>query len=236
MVAHQELVDRVAAHDGVADAEEARRAIRAVVAALARQLGPEARDALRQRMPASLWSDTGGARTDPAADSGDLARNVGRELDCPPERGLHLVRTVLSEVALSEPDLTDGLAGSLPEELAQWTRDPIGAAGRSDTGASGAPGRIDEETLRAAQTRLPDWEGDTRGLTRSVLLPSDRIPPLLARVDRIGRDLDHSAHHEITDDGIAFTVRTVSVGAVTTLDIELAERIDQAVAEVGSGG
>ncbi|MEY9212504.1 DUF2267 domain-containing protein [Thermobifida halotolerans] len=236
MIAHQELIDRVAAHDEVADSEEARRAVHAVVAALSPHLVPRAREELRQELPRSLRNNVGGTGAAFATDSGALARRVGEDLHCPPEHGLQLTRTVLSEIALASPGLGEDLAVSLPEDLAEWVRDPVGAQGRSDTGATGAPSRLDEATLSAARERLPDWEGDTRRLTRSVRLPKDRIPPLLARVDRLCRDLNSSPHHETTDDGIVFTVQTASVGAVTTQDIELAERVDRAVAEVGSGG
>ncbi len=236
MITHQELVDRVAAHDGVADTGEARRAAEAVVHVVAPRIDPETRVRLQQALPSSLRNLPRQASTDQSASSGDLARQMGDQLGCTPERGLHLARVVLAEIATSSPELSEDLAGSLPEELAAWVGDPIGAVGRSDTGITGAPSRLDEPTLRAAQGRLPDWEGDTHRLTRAVRLPADRIPPLLARIDRISGELGRRAHHEITDDGIAFSVWTASVDAVTTIDIELAERIDQAVADIGSGG
>ncbi|WP_159944364.1 MULTISPECIES: DUF2267 domain-containing protein [unclassified Nocardiopsis] len=95
----------------------------------------------------------------------------------------------------------------------------------------GDPGLADE-----LADHLPDWNGDTGGLTREVELPADRAAPLLNRAERLAHRIGHSFDHRTTDTGITFTVRTASVGAVTTSDIEMAERIDQAVAEVGSGG
>ncbi|GAB2485571.1 DUF2267 domain-containing protein [Nocardiopsis aegyptia] len=237
MIAYQSLVDHVTAHEGVGDAEEARRAIGAVVSVVAPRIAPDTREKLHAALPPALQpADQEGAAETGATDSGDVARRVARELDRRPERGLYLTGVVLSEIAESSPDLREELAASLPDELAAWVTDPVGAAGRSDTGESGAPSRLDEDTLRAAMGRLPDWEGDTHGLTRTVRLPSDRVRPLVDAVERISRDLDHGVHHEVTDDGVAFTVRTASIKAVTTRDIELAERIEQAVAEVGSGG
>ncbi|KOX07851.1 DUF2267 domain-containing protein [Nocardiopsis sp. NRRL B-16309] len=238
MIAYQSLVDHVGAHEGVGDAEEARRAIGAVVSVVAPRVAPDTRERLHAALPPALQgpAEQEGAAETGLTDSGDVARRVARELGRRPERGLYLAGVVLSEIAESSPDLREGLAASLPEELAAWVTDPVGAAGRSDTGESDAPSRLDEETLRAALGRLPDWEGDTHGLTRTVRLPSDRVRPLVDAVERIGRDMNHGAYHEVTDDGVAFTVRTASIRAVTTRDIELAERIEQAVAEVGSGG
>ncbi|WP_223830484.1 4a-hydroxytetrahydrobiopterin dehydratase [Nocardiopsis quinghaiensis] len=143
---------------------------------------------------------------------------------------------MLSGIHFSEPELADALASRLPEEFAQWSQDPNGAMGRSDTGQSGMPSRLDRATLEHALGRLREWEGDTTGLTRSVDLPRVRVTPLLNRIDRAAHEIDHSYEHEFTDTGIAFTVRTASVGAVTTRDIEMAERIDEAVAAIGSGG
>ncbi|WP_186355697.1 DUF2267 domain-containing protein [Streptomonospora sp. PA3] len=242
MVAHQELVERVAAHSEVGDTDQARRAIRAVVPSVARRLDDETRQELHESIPESLWSEPPHAkdpqieRVERAVGTSGIAQQVGREMGCAPEEGLHLARVVLAEIATAEPGLSGDLAAALPDELASWVSDPAGAQGRADVGATGGPSRLDEQTLNAALQRLPGWEGDTRALTRTVQLPADRIPPLLARIDRLGDEAEHRAHHRRTADGIEFTVRTASVGAVTTADIDLAERIDQAVAEVGSGG
>ncbi|QBI52836.1 DUF2267 domain-containing protein [Streptomonospora litoralis] len=241
MIAHQELVERVAAHSEVGDSDHARRAIRAVVPSVVRRLDPQTRGQLHDSLPETLWNEPPQAsnpdieRVERAGGSSGIAQQVGRELDCPPEEGLSLARVVLAEIAKAEPGLSDGLTAALPEELAGWIADPVGAQGRADTGL-GEPSRLDEQTLQAALARLPEWEGDTGGLTRTVQIPGDRIPPLLSRIDRITDEAGHPAQHRRTDDGIRFTVRTASVGAVTTADVALAEQIDQAVAEVGSGG
>ncbi|GAB3455706.1 hypothetical protein GCM10027570_36560 [Streptomonospora sediminis] len=240
MVAHQELVDRVAARVGGAD--QARRAIRAVVPSVARRLDDRTRQELHAGLPDSLWVEPPQAqdpeieRVERASGTSGIALQVGHELDCPPEEGLHLARVVMAEIATAEPRLASGLAALLPEELAGWVADPVGSQGRADTGMTGEPSRLDEQTLASVLERLPEWEGDTGGLTRTVQLPPDRIPPLLARIDRISDRAGHAAHPRRTADGIAFTLRTASVGAVTTADVDLAEQIDAAVAEVGSGG
>ncbi|KUP96972.1 DUF2267 domain-containing protein [Thermobifida cellulosilytica] len=132
MIAHQDLVDRVAAHEEVADAEEARRAVHAVLAVLAPRLAPEARRDLRRELPKSLWEDLDRGQAEPAAASGSLARRVGEHLHCPPEQGLRLARAVVSELALASPVLGREMAASLPEDLAQWSRDPTGARGDAE--------------------------------------------------------------------------------------------------------
>ncbi|MDT0301696.1 DUF2267 domain-containing protein [Streptomonospora wellingtoniae] len=242
MVAHQQLVERVAAHGEVGDTDRAGRAIRAVVPSIARRLDEGTRRELHDSLPESLWIEPPHAqdpeieRVERASGTSGIAQQVAGELGCLPEEGLHLARVVLAEIARSEPGISAGLAAALPEDLARWTADPTGARGRADTGITGEPSRLDKETLDAALERLPEWEGGTEGLSRTVQIPADRLPPLLARIDRISDRAGRRAHHARTAGGIRFTVRTASVGAVTTADIDLAESIDQAVAEVGSGG
>ncbi|KIH97292.1 hypothetical protein LP52_20210 [Streptomonospora alba] len=242
MVAHQELVERVAAHSEVGDTDQAGRAIRAVIPSVARRLDAQTRQELRDSLPASLWSEPPQAR-DPEIDrvematgTSGIAQQVAGDLGCEPEQGLHVTRVVLAEIARSEPSVSDGLASALPQELAGWIADPTGARGRADTGFTGEPSRLDKETLDAALQRLPQWEADGDSLVRTVQVPADRIPPLLSRLDKLTGEAGHSARHRRTTDGIQFVLQTASVGAVTTADVELAEQIDQAVAEVGSGG
>ncbi|OOC56243.1 MULTISPECIES: DUF2267 domain-containing protein [Nocardiopsis] len=236
MITYQELMDHVTQQGNVPD-DEARRALEAVTGELARHADPETRDRLVEQLPTGLSKRIPAPRREAEpSTSGQLAQEVGERIGCPPERATHLTRVVLSGIHFSEPELAEALASRLPAEFAQWAEDPNGAMGRSDAGLSGTPARLDQSTLEHALGRLRGWEGDTTGLTRSVDLPRVRVTPLLNRIDRASHEIDHSYEHEFTDSGVAFTVRTASIGAVTTKDIEMAERIDEAVTAIGSGG
>lgn len=236
MIAYQELVEHVVREGDASDNDEARRALEATAGALARHTDPDTRDYLREQLPAALRDHIPDQPGAPAMESGSLSQEVARQVGCPQERGLRLMGAVLSGIRRSQPRLADELASQLPDELAEWARDPQGASGRADTGQSGTPSRLDQDTVERALQRLPDWQGDTEGLTRSVELPIDRLTPLLNQAKKSARELGHGFEHHITDTGIDFTVRTDSVGAVTTRDIEMAERIDAAIAKIGAGG
>ncbi|GAA3737908.1 4a-hydroxytetrahydrobiopterin dehydratase [Salinactinospora qingdaonensis] len=235
MATHQELVDGIAAHDMVTDAAEARRALPSIIAALARHLDAGSRDQLARHLPASLRDEVHGDGAQPLPESGGLAQEVALDLGCPPERALHLARVVLAELVSTDPDLKEMLSSALPRELAQWAADPVGAAGRTDA-PTDTPTRISEDDVAAMRQRLPEWEGDTSRLSRSVELPPERLRPLLTQVDREAHALKHGPRYEDTPEGVRFTVRTESVDAVTELDLELAERIEAAITEIGSGG
>lgn len=237
MIAYQELMEHVVREGNAVDNEEGRRALEAVTGALARHTTPDTRKRLRAEFPAALRDHIPAQPGAPALETtGALSEEVAQEVGCPEEKGVRLVGAVLAGIRESQPRLADDLAPQLPDELAQWAHDPEGARGRADTGASGAPSRLDESTLERAMERLPDWQGDTGGLTRYVELPGDRVTPLLNQAEKAASRLGHSFERHTTDGGVTFTVRTESIGAVTTRDIEMAERIDAAVADVGSGG
>jgi pterin-4a-carbinolamine dehydratase len=68
-----------------------------------------------------------------------------------------------------------------------------------------------------------------------VALPADRVQLLLTQVGHAADDLGHRPRILRTPDGVRFTVQTRSVPAVTPLDLDLAERIDDAVPAVGGG-
>lgn len=237
MIAYQELMEHVVREGNAVDNDEARRALEAVTGALARHTTPDTRKRLRKEFPAALRDHVPAQPDAPALETtGALSEEVAQEIGCPEEKGVRLVGAVLTGVREGAPGLADDLASQLPDELAQWAHDPEGARGRADTGASGAPSRLDRSTLGRAMERLPAWQGDTGGLTRDVELPNDRVAPLLNQVEKAAHRLGHSFEHHTTDSGVTFTVRTESIGAVTTRDIEMAERIDAAVATIGSGG
>lgn len=236
MIAYQELLEHVVGQGNASDNEEARRALEATARALARHTDPDTREQLRRQLPATLREHIPEQGDAPAVESGELSEEVARQIGCPRERGVRLVGAVLSGIGQSEPELAEELASGLPDELAAWARDPHGASGRADTGQTDTPSRLDQATLDRALERLTEWRGDTEGLTRSVDLPADRLTPLLNQAHKSARELGHGFEHHTTDTGIAFTVRTASIGVVTTRDIEMAERIDAAIAKIGSGG
>lgn len=236
MIAYQELVEHVVREGEASDNDEARRALEATADVLARHTDPDTRRYLRERLPAALRDHVPDQPGAPAMESGSLSQEVARQIGCPQERGVRLMGAVLSGIRRSEPGLAEELASRLPDELAEWAQDPQGAKGRADTGQSGTPSRLDQDTVERALRRLPDWRGDTEGLTRSVELPADRITPLLNQAKKSARELGHGFGHHTTDIGIDFTVRTDSVDAVTTRDIEMAELIDAAIAKIGAGG
>jgi 4a-hydroxytetrahydrobiopterin dehydratase len=91
---------------------------------------------------------------------------------------------------------------------------------------------LDEDALAAARADIPDWAGDTHGLTRRVSLPT--FPIAVAVVDEVAVAAEAANHHPDIDirwRTLTFSLSTHDAGGrVTARDIGLARRIDAIVA------
>ncbi|MDH6228512.1 MULTISPECIES: DUF2267 domain-containing protein [Streptomyces] len=231
MITHRRLVEDAAERTRLPSGWAA-RAIKVTLAVLALHLDVPARQRLRQAVPGP---DRDAAYVTVPRSTGtvtDFYAEVAARLPASPERGRHVARTVLSLVARDDPGLARHLAGALPPDFAEVFTAPEARPER----LPGEDAPLTEDEVRAALGRRPQWSGDAHRLTRTVGLPRDRVPPLLHQVENDARELHRRVGHSVSDDGITFTVRTRSVDAVTSADLELADRIDAAVAAVGSGG
>lgn len=97
------------------------------------------------------------------------------------------------------------------------------------------PTRLSDEQIDRALSGLPEWAGDATGICRTVNVPDDRIDPLVNRVQREAGARGDRAHVDRRPGSVTFTLRTGS-HTVTEPDLLLAERIDAAIGEIGSGG
>ena len=90
---------------------------------------------------------------------------------------------------------------------------------------------IDPTALAKALTQLDGWVGDTKGISRTVSLPT--FPAAIAAVDRIAVAAEAIDHHpDIDIRWRTLTLRVTTWEAdshVTDLDLTLAARIDAAL-------
>lgn len=86
------------------------------------------------------------------------------------------------------------------------------------------------EQVNAALSELPQWSGDTSGITSTHQFPS--FPEAIVGVAAVGALAERMDHHPDMDirwRTVTFAVSTHSAGGVTAKDIELAAGIDQVV-------
>jgi 4a-hydroxytetrahydrobiopterin dehydratase len=83
--------------------------------------------------------------------------------------------------------------------------------------------------LSAALAELPAWSGDGTGIRRTVKAASFLAGiDLVAEVARIAEDMNHHPDIDIRWRDVTFGLVTHSAGGVTSLDVDLATRIDAA--------
>lgn len=90
----------------------------------------------------------------------------------------------------------------------------------------------DEVTARLRD--LPEWSGDTSGITRTVSLAT--FPAAISVVDRVAEVAEELNHHPDIDirwRTLRFVCATHHAGGVTARDFELARRIDEILAASG---
>ncbi|MBA8825890.1 pterin-4a-carbinolamine dehydratase [Saccharopolyspora lacisalsi] len=235
MIRHQDLIERIRTRSGLSDPDEIQSVTSHVIETVARCLD----DSERRRLAAALpeqerdlvqWDVAETDRCEPAHLVDEVARRTGRSA----EQARYLTQVVLPEVAESDPTLDDSLRRRLPAELVSMSVSPTHEAQLQEAAAvPEQPRPLEPDELDRGLRDIPGWSGDTHRLTRTVSLPSHRVEPLFNAVERAQAELNHPAEIEQTDDGIRFTLRTRSLGAVTELDLRLARSINESVDRAG---
>jgi pterin-4a-carbinolamine dehydratase len=228
---YRELVTSAAEQAGI-DFDAAREAGRATVSVLARMVEEPGRGRLLDAVPAELTQGQDVSTPIPRRDAIGFVREVGALLHCPPEQSRMRAQAVLGAIAAQDRDVLDAL--HLPDELADLTQPPRPGGGL--VGPDGHTAPLDEDEIRAALDRLPDWTGDSRALTRTLVLPPDQLERVLLRLDRLKQELGRRPRISRTDERTALLmVTTTNVGAVTALDVDLARQVDEAITQANAG-
>ncbi|MEJ2870183.1 DUF2267 domain-containing protein [Actinomycetospora sp. OC33-EN08] len=233
---HQEFLSGVATRAGLERTDDAREGTTATLATLAEVLPADDRDALAGALPTLLTHEAGLDAEPGRGEPGALVETVARRTGWSPERARYVLSAVVEQLAAEDPDLGGRVAGVLPDDL-RPTGGPALPPDAADAGSEGRPQPVDADAVARALTRLTDWSGDVTGIERTIELPSERLDLVLARV----RDVEHELAHRTrvvarTPGSVTLRARTESMQVVTELDIALAERVDDVVAAVGSGG
>lgn len=236
MVKYQAFVEAVRDQADLASTDRAQRATVAVLTGLGHCLPLYARRQIAEELPGTL-DDAVMTSAEVAPRAGaELVNEVAQRMETTPERARHLTQSVVAGLGVVDAGLLDYLRMRLADDVLE-VLDPGGESPRSaESHRPEVPTEMTDDELGKALTRLTDWSGDRTGITRTVSLPRDRVQPLVDRVQREARQLNDRAHIEHTADGVMFLLRTGDPGVVTEPDIRLAERIDAAVRDVGSGG
>jgi 4a-hydroxytetrahydrobiopterin dehydratase len=90
------------------------------------------------------------------------------------------------------------------------------------------PELLDPADIEAALAGMRGWHGDTAGIRRSVKAPDFLTGiRLVDDVAAAAEAMDHHPDIDVRWRTVTFALSTHSAGGVTTLDLELARRIDE---------
>ncbi|HEV7825264.1 MAG TPA: 4a-hydroxytetrahydrobiopterin dehydratase [Mycobacteriales bacterium] len=88
------------------------------------------------------------------------------------------------------------------------------------------PTLLGAEFIGDALTCLTEWQGDARGISRTLWMTDSQYGDFIERVKVTSDAMDHRADITRVGDQIAISLVTHSAGGVTEYDIALASRID----------
>ncbi len=233
---YQDLVESVRDQAELDTSERARESVTAVLATVAHCVTPDMRARMAERLPGSLESAAEVPGETEIRDGDALLIEIGRRIDDTPERARYVGQAVFTALRAGDPDLVDELRGELHSDLMERLEPAAEPPGRARSVDPQVPTQLSDADIERALRRLTDWTGDENGLHRTVALPEDRLTPLINRVQAEARDVNDHVRVDRAGDSVTFTLSTGRRGAVTEPDVDLAERIDHVVAEVGSGG
>jgi uncharacterized protein (DUF2267 family) len=229
-IEYREFIEAVSRSAGI-DHRSARRVAQATFVTIAERLDDDSRQRLAAALPPLfrqyLPRQAGPRDWDLAA----LMREISQRGLQPPEQARVRAQVVLATLADREPDLPSWLP--LPDDIRELFTSP--EVGGGITGVTGHLAPLNPEEVDAALRRLPDWEGDTSGLRRTIVLPPDSLDRVLDRIESLRQNLGGGVYTRRNDGNAEVTVKTATVDAVTAPDVDIAASIDGLIDEFGAG-
>jgi uncharacterized protein (DUF2267 family)/pterin-4a-carbinolamine dehydratase len=249
MIRYQDLLGAVADRAQLADEDDARSAVKAVLAGIAHWSDVPQRQAIAEALPAELRYILESPRPTVGGDLARFLQFVAFVTDTSPEGARYDTQAVLSYLDGADPEVTELLRAQLPAEFAQLFTAPPPVPPRAErverptpapppppaapapvpvpepSAAPPEPVDLTADHLARVLPRLPGWRGNTRRLSRTVALPAAAQTPIVDQIHRAEAELGHHAQLRQGPDDLTLTLWTHSRDAVTDLDVRLAERI-----------
>jgi 4a-hydroxytetrahydrobiopterin dehydratase len=91
------------------------------------------------------------------------------------------------------------------------------------------PDRLDQALVESTLKALPDWTGDTSGISRTVSVTDAQADQLIGSLAESAKAMNHDPDIERTDGQLKIDLTTHSAGGVTALDIAMASHINDLI-------
>jgi len=230
-IGYRDLVSDVERRTGV-DFQQARAGAEATVVALARALRQQDRERLLAVVPNELTQGHSVEAEDARGDLDGFLAEVARISRRTPEQARYQAEATLAALADQDAQLLGSL--DVPADLRRLLG--TGEADGRPIGPQGHTRQLTGPELDAALAELPQWSGTEQELSRTIQLPRENLQRVLERLKLMS--VQRARGPQIArpaPDTAVLTVRTGRVGAVTSLDVELAHRIDAEIEAAGAG-
>ncbi len=233
MTAYAELITRIRDRTGIETNDEAERAARTVVDAVAGQLPDRgAREELATYLPARLrdaaypqQSPDDAAQSAQSTQPAEFVTVVAERLGWQHERARYVIQGVFSALGDDQPQLMGRVRQWMPGALGEQAGSMAPVADTApDTGR-----QLTEEEVASELSTLAGWTGNAHRIHRTVSLPPEWVQPLIEQVLRASSESRQHVDVAQGPDEVTFTLYTDSVGAVTADDLAFARSIDQIV-------
>jgi pterin-4a-carbinolamine dehydratase/uncharacterized protein (DUF2267 family) len=229
---YQQFLSAVGRHLDVSDTEEVKTGVQAVFGAVDQILDADARGRLAAELPGSLRNTMGTGSATRSLTTDQFVSVVASGGGYTTERARYWAQAVLAALAENDPDAAEIVRPALPDDTLMRPLGQGPAPVHSGVPTNLSPEILEPDEVTRALAAMPGWTGDTTRITRTIDIPAERVAPLTDAVHRIETELNHHANIDNGPDGLTFTVWTHSLSRVTEMDVNLARRIDEAIATV----
>jgi pterin-4a-carbinolamine dehydratase/uncharacterized protein (DUF2267 family) len=241
VVQYEELLESVTERAQLADPDDAKGVVKAVLAGIAHWVDVPERQAVADVLPLQLRYVMESPRPTVGGDLPKFLQFVAFVVDTTPERARVDTQAVLSVLGDTDAEAAARLRKVLPDEFAELFAGPAGETVPSEGAVPSAeaaaapaagPAELTADDIAALLRRLPGWRGNTRRLTRTVPLPPGADAAAIEEIHRVEAELDHHTQLKRGPEDLTLTLWTHSHDAVTELDVRLAERIHAILARL----
>jgi uncharacterized protein (DUF2267 family)/pterin-4a-carbinolamine dehydratase len=232
MIRYESLIEGIRHRARLGEDPDAGAVAAVVLNALAQTLPPPLRKQLAGQLPGSLDQTVDVATPIQDVPAATVMKAIADRLGVDGARAEFLAYAVVDELRTQDAALVDEVFGQLPDDVASAVRDIGMPPDRAVSVDPGMPLRLGPDDVATRLRALPDWSGDEHHIERTIEVPVEWAEPISRRAERVAHRANDHVHVERQGGSVRFVLRTAG-NYVSEPDFEVAQQIDQIIAEFG---